>query len=222
MLHLGSIRGTSIDVDLSFIILIVFFVATNYDASAGIQYALLWAPVILVSVLVHELAHAAMIGAFGYGASAIVLGGMGGVTVNRRVARPWHDMVISLAGPISSFILAALFWWLRMVVPFFQRDPMFLPLTAYLVLANVFWGIFNLVPISPLDGGHAVRNFLRMFLDERRAFAIAVWIGMIAGTAVALWEARQGSYFIAVFLGWMVFMNFQSWQYFREHGIPGD
>ena len=58
MLHLGSISRTSIDIDFSFFILIVFFVVMSYDPNVGIEYALLWAPVLFISVLVHELAHA--------------------------------------------------------------------------------------------------------------------------------------------------------------------
>src|SRR5512132_2894696 len=106
MIHLGSIGKTSIDIDFSFIILMVLFVASFYDRSMGIQYALLWAPVLLLSILLHELAHAAAIAAFCYGSSQIVLAGMGGVTIHSRRARPWHDTVISAAGPASSFLLA--------------------------------------------------------------------------------------------------------------------
>jgi Zn-dependent protease len=223
MLYLGSIRGTTIHVDLSFFILIVFFVAANYSPSLGIHYALLWIPVVFISVLIHELAHAAAIGLFGHGASRIVLGGMGGVTINDRRARPWHDMVISLAGPISSFVIAFLMWLLMRRVPLVSTDPMLIEFVPRMLWANVFWGIFNLIPTTPLDGGHAVRNFFRMFLSESQAFVIAVWIGMIGGAAAALvagFVFRQ--IFIAAFLAWFVFVNYQHWQEFRRQGYPGD
>ena len=47
----------------------------------------------------HELAHAGTIGAFGFGPSRIILAGLGGVTFNERRAKPWQDLLISLAGP---------------------------------------------------------------------------------------------------------------------------
>jgi Zn-dependent protease len=220
MLSLGSIRGTTLHVDFSFLILIVFFVAANYSPTMGIQYALLWVPVVFFSVLLHELAHAAMIGIFGYGPSHVVLGGMGGVTVNDRRARPWHDMVISLSGPISSFGLAVLMWYLGHLAAV-QHDPMFRELVPRMLWANVFWCIFNLIPISPLDGGHAVRNFFRTFLSEPRAFEIAVWIGMIGGVLAAVVAALLlHQIFIAAFLGWYVFVNFQQWQEFKRKGYP--
>jgi Zn-dependent protease len=221
MFRLGSIGKTPIDIDLSFIFLIAFFVVMQYDQRAGFHYALLWAPVLFISVLVHELAHAGAIAALGFGSSHVILGGMGGVTINERRARPWQDFIISIAGPLSSFgISAALL--VKPFVPILNTDKMLDPLTDYLFAANIFWGIFNLVPVPPLDGGHAVRSFLRMILAEKPAFVIAVWIAIVAGGAVAIFAATHGQFFIALFVAWFAYQNYQAWQYFREHGIPGD
>jgi Zn-dependent protease len=222
LVHLGSIGGTSIDVDVSFIFVAALFVADAYQRNHDMKVALLWAPVLLISVLLHELAHAATIAAFRYGSSQVVLSGMGGVTYNRRRARPWHDLVISLAGPISSFLLAFVADRLSDNVAFLRNDPMMKEFVPILIWANVVWGIFNLIPVSPLDGGHATRNFFRMFLRDRTAFIISVWIAMIVGTIVVILGIRGGEFFVALLLGWYVYMNFQQWQYFRTHGYPGD
>ena len=45
---------------------------------------------------------------------------------------------------------------------------------------------------------------------------------LIVGVAVVLIGIRSGQFFIALLLGWYVYMNFQQWQYFRKHGFPGD
>jgi Zn-dependent protease len=224
LLHLGSIGGTSIDVDLTFLFLIALFVATNYNASLGLHYALLWAPVVFVSVLVHELAHAAAFAVFGYGASHIVLGGIGGVTVNthRTHPRPWHDVVISVAGPLASFAIGFLCMQLMRSVPVVSRDPMLVALMPLMVWANVAWGIFNLLPVKPLDGGHATRSFFRMFLRERTAFIISVWIAIIVGGAVVVYFLASRNIFPALLIGWYVMGNVQAWQHFRQTGVPGD
>jgi len=222
LLHLGSIGGTSIDVDISFIFVAGLWVANEYQQTRDLKVALLWAPVLFISVLIHEFAHAAMIAVFGYGSSAIVLGGMGGATYNQRKARPWHDLLISVAGPISSFLLAFGALVLANKVDFFRRDPMLRQFMPILIFANVAWGIFNLVPVSPLDGGHATRSFFKMFLRDRTAFIISVWIAIVVGTGVVLFGIRAGQYFVAILLGWYVYLNFQQWQYFRTHGYPGD
>lgn len=218
MIHLGSVGKTSIDVDVSFLILAAFFVFTFYDQREGIQYALLWVPVLFLSVLLHELAHAGMIAAFGYGASQVMLAGLGGVTVNKRAAKPWHDMVISAAGPAASFVMgfasAALF---RRV-----HDPMLVAFLPLMATANVFWGVFNLIPVPPLDGGGIVRNFFRIFLRERTAFIIAIWVGFIVGLLVIALGVYAKYYMMSFLVAWYLWMNWQQWQYFRIHGYPGD
>src|SRR5688572_10382544 len=223
MLHLGSIRGTSIDIDFSFFILILLFVVLNYNPQAGIQYALLWIPVIFISVLIHELAHAAAIGIFGFGASQIILGGMGGVTINARRARPWQDMLISVAGPFSSFALGFGVWGITLFAPQYRNDAMLQALLPTLVYANIGWGLFNLIPTPPLDGGHATRDFFRMFLSERTAFIVATWIAIVIGGAIAVYFfAVQRQFFIAFYIAWFVFMAFQRWQDFQKYGTPQD
>ena len=222
MLHLGSIRGTSIDVDFNFTFLILLFVVISYDREAGIHYALLWIPILFVSVLVHELAHAGMIGLLGFGSSNIVLTGMGGVTINRRDAKPWQDLLISLAGPLSSFALMFLCIWIFNNVAYVRQDRMLLALLPNMAWANRWWGIFNLIPVPPLDGGHAVREFFRMFLDERRAFVISIWIAIIGGAAISIWAMANGVIIGGVYIAFFVYMAFQQWQHFKDHGTPGD
>jgi stage IV sporulation protein FB len=222
MIHLGSVGKTSIDVDGTFLLIIGLFVLNFYDPRVGIKYALLWIPVIFVSVLLHELAHAGTIALFGHGGSQIVLGGMGGLTMNERRGRPWQEVLISLAGPFSSFLLAWLTAFIAGRYPGVRGDPMVAALIPLMYTANIWWGIFNLAPISPLDGGQAVRNFLRIFLREKFAFVIAVWIGIVVGIALVVYGIRSQNYFIALLIGWYVWINFQQWQYFRSHGFPGD
>lgn len=222
MLHLGSIRGTSIDVDFNFLFLILFFVVLNYNPQLGIQYALIWIPILFVSVLLHELAHAAMIGILGFGSSHIVLTGMGGVTINQRRARPWQDLLISLAGPGASFGL----WFLSLLlirnVELVHTDRMLAVLMPLLASANLFWAFFNLIPVPPLDGGHATRELFRIFLSERTAFIISIWIAMVVGALVAVAALFLRAFILGIYIAWFVYMAFQQWQYFKQHGSPGD
>lgn len=224
MLHLGSIGKTSIDVDFSFFILITLFVILGYDETKGIEHALIWIPILFVSVLFHEFAHAAAIALFGFGASHIVLGGMGGHTANEnmRNARPWQDVVISVAGPASNFLLSLICWYFFFNTRIGATDKMLAVLLPTMADASIWWGLLNLIPVPPLDGGHATRSFFKMFLTDRTSFVISTWIALIVGGAVALWGFRRGQFFLAFFLVMMLFAVWQRWQYFREHGIPGD
>jgi Zn-dependent protease len=215
-IHLGTIFGTTITLDFSFLILIVFFVMT-YIQAAGMRYALLWIPVLLISILFHELAHAATIGALGFGPSSIVLAGMGGATYNERNARPWQDLLISAAGPLSSFLLAFLVTQLFANVPVASRDPFLAALLPLLARANWWWGIFNLLPIGPLDGNGILRNFFRLFLRERPAFIISIWISMIVGLGIFILSLFARQIFIALLIAWYVRSSWMQWEFFRSH-----
>jgi Zn-dependent protease len=223
MLHLGSIGKTSIDVDFSFFILIAFFVILGYDPSRGIEHALIWIPILFLSVLIHEMAHAAAIALLGFGASQIVLGGMGGHTANEQMrrARPWQDVVISVAGPLSNFALYFICEYLGNTV-LGKTDKMLVVLLPAMAGASVWWGLINLIPVPPLDGGHATRSFFKMFLTDRNSFVISTWIAMVVGGVVVVYGFTKGQFFLAFFLVMMLFRVWQAWQYFREHGIPGD
>jgi len=215
-IHLGTIFGTTITLDFSFLILIIFFVAMSVQSS-GMQLALLWAPILFISVLFHEFAHASMIGALGFGSSDIILQGMGGATYNDRRARPWQDLLISAAGPASNFLLASIIGLIISRVPAASRDPFFIALLPLLAYANWFWGVLNLLPIGPLDGNSILRNFFRLFLRERPAFIISIWISIAVGVTVAIFCLITRQYFIAVLVAWYVWTSWTQWQFFRSH-----
>lgn len=222
MLHLGSIRGTTIDVDFSFLFLVGLFVILNYNPERGIHYALLWVPIAFLFVLIHELAHAGAIAMFGFGSSQIILGGMGGLTINARRAKPWQDMIISLAGPASSFVLAYLSVLVFRNFEIARTDPMLAAFIPLFMRANIWWGVFNLIPVPPLDGGHATRSFFSIFLRDRTAFMISTWIALIAGGGIAIYAFIAGQFFVAFYIAWFVFMAWQRWQDFQKYGTPQD
>lgn len=62
--------------------------------------------------------------------------------------------LISLAGPASNFILALFFAGISYIVPYVTF------LTLPFILLNVSLGIFNLIPIHPLDGGKILVGLL--------------------------------------------------------------
>lgn len=71
--------------------------------------------------------------------------------------------VISLAGPFSNFILALLLSIILKLIIFFKLS--LLQNTAYFLLApiislNIILGVFNLIPIHPLDGFKIVGGLL--------------------------------------------------------------
>jgi stage IV sporulation protein FB len=218
--HLGSIRGTTIQVQSSFLVLMGFFILLDLESHVPLREALLWIPVLLISVLVHELGHAALIGAFHFGPSQISLSSFGGLTLNRRHARPWQDMLISLAGPATSFLLAALASTILLTVSAARADPMVATLLPIMASANLLWGKFNLLPMFPLDGGQALRSFFVMFTTERRATMASIVISFIAGIALLGYSLLIQQFVLAIISGILLMQNYQRWQIYRATAPP--
>jgi len=99
----------------------------------------------------------------------------------RNFKRPvLDDILTAVVGPISNFLLAAIALLLLAAIKLASPEgrmilfsvlqnsvpntnsflaPMCL-LLWQLMLINVFLGVFNLIPVPPLDGSHVIRHFL--------------------------------------------------------------
>lgn len=75
------------------------------------------------------------------------------------------DMLVSIAGPISNFLIAILLAGIiKLFIVFNVPDNFFVQTIATViglgVVVNIGLGIFNLLPIPPLDGSHLLFNLL--------------------------------------------------------------
>lgn len=90
-------------------------------------------------------------------------------------------LLVSLAGPFANFILAflvSIVW--RINIPF----PIgFIRFCIELALLNIFLGIFNLIPIPPLDGSHVLEVILpykyRRYYQFLEIYGIFILIALI-------------------------------------------
>lgn len=161
----------------------------------GLKSAMTWALVVFVSVMLHELGHALVARAFGARPS-ITLHALGGLTHHGvRFSRP-RSILVALAGPFAGFVLgfAVLFATLHRTLPDAQRT-----LVDMVLFVNIGWGIMNLMPVLPLDGGHVLRDLL----GPKRAFASAAISALVGlGIAVlALVKFGAGGVFVAFIFG---------------------
>lgn len=70
--------------------------------------------------------------------------------------------LIAVAGPLSNFLLAAVFGAALRIVSLFEFSLMapLIVLFQLIILINLVLGVFNLVPIPPLDGSKVLFSFL--------------------------------------------------------------
>lgn len=69
----------------------------------------------------------------------------------------WGELKVSLAGPAVNFFIGLIF---ALLIRFFVLPDLLLSLFGIIALYNFAWGIFNLIPIPPLDGSHILFSFL--------------------------------------------------------------
>ncbi len=199
---------------------------------------MIWIGVVFVSILVHELGHAFAMRYYGC-APRVVLYSFGGMAIpeqdfgrmassyTARGNRTKAQIIISGAGPAAGFALAgvviALLYLLGRSFPFFGatlgRGPMpselpLLYLINDLLFVNIFWGLINLLPIYPLDGGHISRE-LFLALHPRDAIRQSLILSIAAAAGVALYGYTQlGSVFMALFFGYLAYTSYQQLQSF--------
>jgi Zn-dependent protease len=77
----------------------------------------------------------------------------------------WGPVWVAIAGPLSNFILAFVF---GMIIRFMPVSSM-TALLSIIVYANVLLGVFNLVPIPPLDGSKVLYAVLPDSMNHVKA-----------------------------------------------------
>ncbi len=221
--------------------------AGQVDPDAGMQL-LIWTGVLFVSILVHELGHACVIRYFGQ-MPRIVLYMMGGLAITdegsgfgyRAAARrtPQQQILICLAGPAAGFVLASATVALLILLggrfqfdladfPFFYKfqpppnaaRPLVIMIHGLLFL-NIFWGLVNLLPVLPLDGGQVARELFEMS-DRWNGLARCLWLSVITGAAVAVasW-ALLHSMFMALLFASLAASNYMTLQQISGGGTGG-
>lgn len=217
-LRLGSFAGSPLFIEPSFFFLCAMFVLISLNRGEPIHFALLWIPILFVSTIIHELGHSLMIKALGFGNSVIALGGFGGVTMNARRARPWQEILISLAGPVlgAAFGFLCLYLTPTAVV---QNDRMLQVLLPRAWQANIFWAIFNLLPIYPLDGGKVLRSFTRIVMSNLNSFATTCWVSMIFAGVLIVWGLTGRNFFLVVIAASLLYENYKMWAHYKGTGF---
>lgn len=109
---------------------------------------------------------------------------------NSNMSHSTCEALVSLAGPVMNFILAFVLLVILYALTLFL--PFALPWTIYLVLfyavtVNVGLGVFNLIPIPPLDGSKIFRKFLpssvNNWLDDNMQYIYLIFMLLwITGT----------------------------------------
>jgi Zn-dependent protease len=188
-----------------------YFVAAYPNMGSGVYLSLGLVTSLLFfgSVLAHELGHSWLALRDGIPVRGITLFIFGGVAQIEREARtPASEFRIATAGPVTSLLLAGIFYIL------FNLDKKISYLAApseYLMRINFMLAIFNLIPGFPLDGGRILRAAVWAWnKDLRKATRFAALVGQVIAyifIGIGIFSLFQGKFsngLWLIFIGWFL------------------
>lgn len=191
---LFTIKGIPVRVHITFP-LILLWAAVQFGSGqsnmwTGALFGIVATLLLFFCVILHELAHSLLAMRFGSRVNEITLLPLGGVAQMERLPeRPYQELLMALAGPVTSGIIGVGLVFLTFLLFPLRIWPDFLRalsaggnlswsyLLPYLAVTNLFLAGFNLLPAFPMDGGRVLRAILATVMPYGRATALAVSIG---------------------------------------------
>jgi stage IV sporulation protein FB len=146
----------------------------------------------LLACVIHELGHYLAIRLLGGEVEALQLTGLGAVMVPQGMFCYREECLIALAGPAASLALALLT----------------APVEETLAGVSLVLGLFNLLPLAPLDGGRVLRGLVCRWFGPDTGERISAWVTRffaLALSGVGVWVMLQGGSFTLLLFG-LVFL----------------
>ncbi|MEB2309296.1 MAG: site-2 protease family protein [Candidatus Brocadiaceae bacterium] len=220
---IATIIGIPIRVHFSWFIafgLITWSLSTQYfpKVAPELPVAAYWikgtlaALLLFASVVIHELSHSYISQKYRIPIASITLFIFGGVAqLKEEPPHPKAEFWVAIAGPISSFLLSAIFF-LVAINTAGGTGALF----SYLARINFILGAFNLIPGFPMDGGRLLRaalwsktkDFFRA-TQKAAAFGQAIALFFLFLGLLLVFTGSSGGFWLLL-LGWFLYMAAQS------------
>ena len=191
--RIGSLAGVPVYIGWSWLLLAAFVTAIIGPSVAAQRpdlgvaaygVGLLVALGFLLSVLVHEAAHAVSARAFGFQVRRIVADLMGGHTAFDGRTTPWSQALTALAGPVGNVLLAGI----ALPIAFVLDSGVGAYVAQTIAQVNILLAVFNLLPGMPLDGGQILLAAVwRVTGSANRGAVVAGWSGRVVAALVVAW-----------------------------------
>lgn len=154
------------------------------------------------SVLAHEYGHIYASRAFGGTCDAVYLHAFGGAALISPPKAPKETLLVSLAGPITSVLLAILFY-----VMYYVTGMEILKIMGFI---NALMGVFNLLPIFPMDGGRIFRVGAEHVLGKRRGRVATLHLSRTLSVLGLVACVFYGLYFMAAMAALLLAFTYSS------------
>ena len=159
------------------------------------QLVFIWVVCAFISILVHELGHALTAESFGWPTEILLYFG-GGLAMSQRLRNntPWRSMIVSFMGPAAGFLLFILILAIMRAMGLTNADVMNVTASNeryywyhaldFLMFMNLYWGLLNLLPVIPLDGGYLLQSLCQI-VGFRNPLDVAMKVGVVVSGAAA-------------------------------------
>lgn len=182
---------------------------------AGLAFGALSSIALFTCIALHELGHSVVAQAVGMTVREILLFPLGGVAqLEGLPKRPWHELVIAVAGPAVNVVIAGALWWgfvdsradgRALWRAWTEPGPTPASFVAGLLVSNVFLALFNLLPAFPMDGGRVLRAALTPLLGAERATTVAALLGRVLAVGLVAAGVALGDVLTVVLAVFVVF-----------------
>lgn len=209
--------GIPVQVELIFFLTVWLVGPRGADGPAR---GLVWVALAFAGVLAHELGHALTARAFGL-APRIALHAMGGVTYwsPRQPLGAWKHVAVSVAGPGVGVALGLAAWVAKEAAGLTRDQGLARVILEDFIWINLGWGLFNLVPMMPLDGGNILAAGLGGLLGARGRLT-ARWVSIVVALAAGALALAGGAYFLAALCALFIYTNIQGLRAERTPPTP--
>ncbi|KAB3535907.1 hypothetical protein F8154_05155 [Alkaliphilus pronyensis] len=131
--------------------------------------------IIFLVVFIHEIAHLLVAKSLSITINEIELFPFGGVAKLEKdiYLEAFKEILIACAGPILNLIF---FLITEFILLNHFKESYYL---NFFKITNIAIGLFNLIPIYPLDGGRVLRGALSMFLSIQKSTILSIYIGKV-------------------------------------------
>jgi len=186
-------------------------------------------PLLLITVLIHELGHVLAARKCGCTADHILLWPLGGLAFIGGAVGPKAQIFISAAGPAThlpmlgawALLLAVLHGQVTLSLSglFYDRD--FFSLVCIAMLnTNVAMLLFNLlVPCFPLDCSRILASMLLLWMEPGKAAGVVVVcsvIALVVLVGLSIWSYAEGSAALSLNLVLAFWLAMQTWRLHRS------
>jgi len=137
---------------------------------------------------------------------APIFGGAKPVPFNPQNVRwgEWGAALVALAGPLTNLVIAFVAFGIRQVIGVPEGDIWY-GVLSIMILVNLGFFIFNMIPLPPLDGSRVLYalapEFVRRGMEtiERYGIVVVFAVILLAGPSLTVFMRSSIDFFLAVF-----------------------